>query len=86
MGQTYDLACHDCKVRLWIGQTNASSTKPWIYTADASTMKALNEFLVSHLGHRLEFDVDFAFMGRDELEEGCQDEGYKAINQGEVKV
>jgi len=81
MGMTYDIACHKCKVRLWIGQTNMSSKlgKPWVFTGEKKTVLALGKFLQDHVGHPLEFAVDFTFRGRDDLEEGCQEKGYREI-------
>ena len=90
MSQTYSIACHDCSVMLWIGQANTASRvnpdtnqrTPGIYTGEPETMKSLAKFFGLHVGHRLGFDIDFAFMGRDGLEEGCLPEGtgYKKLD------
>jgi hypothetical protein len=54
MSDTYDLACHDCKASLWIGQSGSS---PWcFYTGEPETMQALGLFFWAHRGHRLEFN------------------------------
>lgn len=53
MGQTTSIVCHDCQVRLWIGQ------KDYIYTGDKTVMDGLNGFLQAHkIDHNLAFIID----------------------------
>jgi hypothetical protein len=42
-------------INLWIGQGDI------IYTAEETTMEALNRFLYAHCGCELVFDSDFCF-------------------------
>jgi hypothetical protein len=59
MSDTYDIACHDCKVGLWIGQSGAN---PWtFYTGEPKMMQHLRLFLWQHRGHRLEFNESQTF-------------------------
>lgn len=58
MSDTLDLACHTCKVYLWIGQCRYSTPQgflaegSYIYTTD-EYIKTLTEFLFSHETHNL---------------------------------
>ena len=48
MSDTYDLVCHDCRKRIWIGQ----SGNPLYYGAQ-KLMDILCDFLIDHQGHYL---------------------------------
>lgn len=52
MSRTYSIACHDCRIHLWIGQ--ASSGKGHLYSTPEN-MRAMYDFMVHHEGHRLEY-------------------------------
>ena len=58
MSDTYDIACHDCKERVWVGRGGASPwTLPsWTLYGEPETMQAVCLFLWNHKGHRLEFN------------------------------
>ena len=58
MSRTYEILCHDCKTKLWIGQ--GSGEKAYIYGTDAHR-KQLRDFLFGHQNHRLEFGDDEEF-------------------------
>jgi hypothetical protein len=51
MSVTHQLACVDCREKIWIGQSG------YLYGTDHHT-KALGEFLHHHRGHNLRFDTD----------------------------
>lgn len=51
MSRTYEILCHKCKVRLWIGQ--ASSSDFILYSGDKNH-EAQRAFYWSHLRHPLE--------------------------------
>ena len=55
MARTHEIACHDCRVRLWIGQ--GSGEKAYIYSTPTH-LKQLRDFLFGHQRHRLEFGDD----------------------------
>lgn len=55
MSRTYDIACHDCKVKLWIGQGSGDSA--YLYTTQEH-LKAMRDFLFFHQRHELEFGDD----------------------------
>ena len=56
MARTYNIACVDCKLTLWIGQWSGSDISgAYIYTTDEDIQKQ-RDFFYGHLGHRLEFD------------------------------
>lgn len=59
MSRTYQLVCHDCKVRLWIGQGNPN--REYIYTTEEA-LRLLQDFFFGHQRHRIEFGDD-EFMG-----------------------
>jgi len=71
MSRTYDIACHDCRVVLWIGQDRR------IYYTDRDLRKQ-REFFYEHIEHRLEFNdsetlsarYDFKSLDFDEDEDG----------------
>jgi hypothetical protein len=53
---TFSIACRECKVHLWIGQSHSSGAHSGhLYTAESHT-KALWTFLAGHQGHALVFD------------------------------
>jgi hypothetical protein len=58
MSRTYDIACDQCKVALWIGQAGSGNERGYIYT-DAERLRALNQFLWDHVEHPLVFKVDW---------------------------
>jgi hypothetical protein len=75
MSRTYDLACHTCQVKLWVGQAPIGERSRFsIYTTDGdgTGAAALSAFLIGHEHHRLEFADDEAF---------CED--YKQLDRGE---
>jgi hypothetical protein len=51
MSVCYELACHQCRKRLWVGQGSV------IYTAPEHAL-SLSEFLHDHQNHPLEFVDD----------------------------
>lgn len=65
MSTTYFIGCKACKKFLWIGQQGAGSERPWLYLDDGKTGEALEEFLVTHVGHSLVFDSHHAFDSDD---------------------
>ena len=70
MSRTYELLCHECRVSIWIGQRNAGSDRPYIYTT-ANELEKLRTFLFGHQNHRLEFgdDEPFSFLDYKSLDE-----------------
>ena len=54
MSKTYDIACHDCRVVLWIGQESLGSNHR-IYSTEEDLRKQ-RDFFYGHIGHRLEFN------------------------------
>lgn len=78
MSRTYDIACKDCNVGLWIGQgwepRPGEEDKRHLYTTEKAS-KALRDFLFEHLGHHLEFNDD-------EILEGASID-YKEISEEE---
>lgn len=70
MAKTYDIACHDCKVTLWIGQGNR------VYR-DVEHLQEEQAFFFGHIGHHLEFNdsevlaatYDFKSLDFDDEEE-----------------
>ncbi|HEX3560383.1 MAG TPA: hypothetical protein VHU19_14340 [Pyrinomonadaceae bacterium] len=71
MARTYEIACHDCKVRLWIGQ--GSGEKAYIYSTDRH-IKQLRDFLFNHQYHRLEFGDDERLALDDYMELNSDDD------------
>lgn len=59
MSRTYEILCHDCKVRLWIGQ-GRPETRQYIYKAEPEFTR-FEQFLFAHQNHRLEFGDDEPF-------------------------
>ena len=66
MSHTYALACHDCRVGLWIGQgwarkgitleeMHREPAQAKIYTTQ-EYLDHLRDFLYGHMGHALVFD------------------------------
>ena len=73
MSRTYEIVCHDCKVKLWIGQGNEG--KEYIYWTDKDR-QVLRDFFFSHQNHRLEFGdsepfsmLDYVPLDSDEVAE-----------------
>jgi hypothetical protein len=62
MSITYDIVCHECKKRRWIGQGS------FIYSTP-KYMERLSEFLHEHINHPLEFmrDEQSSHTGYDEV-------------------
>ncbi len=56
MSRTYDILCIDCKKALWVGQGRQNGQR-YIYKAETH-LKELEDFLFSHMGHKLIFDDD----------------------------
>lgn len=56
MARTYEIACHDCKHKLWIGQGRQTGGK-YLYKTPEALLK-LESFLFSHQQHRIEFGDD----------------------------
>ncbi len=50
----YSLACHVCRVALWVAQSSASRGLT-LYTSQARTMALLAKFLLAHESHPLVF-------------------------------
>jgi hypothetical protein len=48
MSTTTNIACHDCKKMVWVGQSD------YLYTSPAR-ISELTKFLFEHKGHALEF-------------------------------
>ena len=57
MSVTYDMACYDCKVVLWIGQRDR------IYCTEKD-LKKQRIFFYAHIGHHLEFNSGEVFSAR----------------------
>lgn len=51
VSRTHEIACHRCKVSLWIGQGNPGHEH--LYTGPEA-ISALEEFLLAHRRHPLE--------------------------------
>lgn len=68
MSRTYDIACTQCKKALWIGQAGGGRERGHIYSGEAATMAALNEFLWDHADHPLIFTNDANLDDYDEVE------------------
>lgn len=64
MSETYSIACHDCQIMLWIGQSPVGSdlSRGYLYTADPHP-KFQRDFFFAHIGHRLEFNASQLFDG-----------------------
>jgi hypothetical protein len=62
MAKTYDIACRQCEVKLWIGQRVLSDATPKmrLYSGQ-DALARLTAFLIAHIGHHLEFCDDEAF-------------------------
>jgi len=63
MSRTYEIVCHECRVRLWIGQ-GWPPDRVRIYKG-GERLDWLEEFLFAHQRHRIEFGDDEPL--------GCQD-------------
>ena len=87
MSRTYDIACHDCRVVLWIGQDSRV-----YYTV--GDLKKQREFFYGHIGHRLEFNdaetlsarYDFKSLDFDEDEDGDFIEKEPTPLENKVKI
>jgi len=55
---TYEIACLDCKVSLWVGQGNR------IYYTEED-LKKQRDFFFGHVGHHLEFNSTDYFAAAD---------------------
>ena len=66
MSRTYEVLCIDCKQSLWIGQ-GWESSKRYIYKTN-DHLKALEDFLFSHMGHGLVFDDSETLAGTIDYE------------------
>lgn len=62
MSRTFDVLCHECRVRLWVAQDHASRREAfYIYGGNRAFPRAeemhspLAEFLFRHQGHSLGF-------------------------------
>ena len=51
MSICYNISCHDCKEKLWVGQ------REYIYKTNEGLF-VLERFLFKHEGHHLSFDND----------------------------
>jgi hypothetical protein len=62
MAFTYNIACHDCAVSLWIGQCRSREDLScgYLYTTE-SARKFQRDFFFAHTGHRLEFNMSEHF-------------------------
>ena len=56
MSRTYEIVCHDCREKLWIGQ-GWPDTRVYIYT-DETHLTLLERFLFAHQLHNLRFGDD----------------------------
>lgn len=74
MSRTYDIACHDCRVTLWIGQ--GSGDNAYIYST-VDHLKEQRDFFFAHQRHRLEFGDD-EVMGLDDYRR-LDSEGSNAV-------
>jgi len=52
MSATYDMACMQCKVSIWIGQKGSGDFV--FYAGNPGCMAELSKFLWQHKGHHLE--------------------------------
>ena len=69
MSETFSLACHETKLRVWIGQGWGQMTS--FYTGEPGTMERLRQFLNAHLNKPLVFvcnDRDETVHAYDEFE------------------
>lgn len=67
MSETYGLACHRCRVFVWIGQKGWDSDGCLYGTPESQTLQ--RDFLFSHVGHPLGFGLTSYFYGEREYEE-----------------
>lgn len=81
MSRTFDIACHDCRVKLWIGQ--AAEGKQYIYQTERDH-KRLTDFLYTHQRHRLEFGDD-EHMALDDYKSIGVEEDDAEKSQGTVR-
>lgn len=70
MAQTYNIACHDCAVSLWIGQCPFASdlSRAYLYTTERAH-QLQRDFFFAHIGHRLEFNISDHFDYREITQE-----------------
>jgi len=64
MARTFEIACTDCAVTLWIGQRPTGAERWYLYGAPNYTA-ALEDFLMAHKGHALLFDDSEVISLRD---------------------
>lgn len=55
MAQTFNIACYNCKVTLWIGQRSGSTVESGRIYNSWQAQNRLRDFLYSHVGHPLVF-------------------------------
>jgi hypothetical protein len=77
MSETYDIACHDCGIVLWIGQapTSSETERGRIYYGSGDSKGLLSKFLYEHIGHRLEFNMSQHFDALHDYQEVDRDTG-----------
>ena len=56
MSTSYEIACKDCKVGIWIGQSQHTNPPFCLYYGERETMEKLRLFLWNHVGHSLIMD------------------------------
>jgi hypothetical protein len=62
MSETYNIACHDCAISLWIGQcrTGGDLSRAYLYTTERA-QQLQRDFFFAHIHHRLEFNTSEHF-------------------------
>ncbi|MCI0391648.1 MAG: hypothetical protein MOB07_23130 [Acidobacteria bacterium] len=70
MSHTYNIACHDCQVSLWLGQCSPQDdlSQGFLYTTGRAQQLQRN-FFFDHIGHRLEFNTSEHFDATDSFRE-----------------
>lgn len=56
MSETYSIACHDCRIMLWVAQAPNPSQPERGYLYAGKVHDLHRRFLFDHIGHRLEFN------------------------------
>lgn len=56
MSRTYEIVCHDCRVRLWVGQGWPPDRLHLYFSPRHQDL--LERFLFGHMRHKIEFGDD----------------------------
>ncbi len=85
MSTDYSIICRECKKRLWIGQAYGV-----FYSGEPAVMKALGEFLWSHINHLLTYcdplTIDEIWKEGSDWEEIWVDKNQSITNIKKLKI